>query len=450
MNISLFSEFEKHLNIFRALTLLVIALVILISAGKMIRRPPAYGDFGVYLHAAKLLVSGENIYATPTHPVSDGGLFYIYPPLFALLFVPFTWIPTNLSIIAWCMFNVFLVGWVVKAFSEMLSGESFFSLPVKTRWIIGFFSVFLTARFILHHLDRGQANILEMALAVLALKLIHHKEAISGGAVAGFSIALKVVTLPISIWFVLQRNLKALAGIALGTITGVVLPALFLGFEKNLHFLNLWLNQYVFDSAERESKLGLAYNYSPLAQLYRFFTPSVAFEHRGQQYSMMIFKAPLGWIHGADWLIRFAVAGTIVIYWFKFRNGPKTVLNGALALVFALVPLFFPTTQINYFVFLLPAYVYIVYLWYCLDFKDKWFRRFAVASFLFASFTTDGIWGNLIGYAFAAAGCILWGNVFVILAIFRAASRLCEEERHVGVRVAVPQLSQAVSELKRR
>lgn len=144
----LFAGVEEHLNLFRAATVLLAVAVICVSSARMIQHPFAHGDFGVYLHAARLMASGENIYATPSHPVENGGLFYIYPPLLAFLFVPLTYIPDNLSIVLWTVLSVVLLAWIVPAVCELYSCARFSSLPARTRWAIGFFSMLLTGRFI--------------------------------------------------------------------------------------------------------------------------------------------------------------------------------------------------------------------------------------------------------------------------------------------------------------
>src|SRR5262245_22958545 len=149
----------------------------------MIRRPFAHGDFGVYLHASRLLIAQENIYAIPTPPES-GSLYYVYPPLLAFLFIPLTWISENAAIVLWCLFSVFLVWWIVRRSHEVLTGLPLSQVKPATRWIVGGLSVLFSARFILHHLDRGQANIAAMALLLLGMSVMHRRpaHAMLGGA----------------------------------------------------------------------------------------------------------------------------------------------------------------------------------------------------------------------------------------------------------------------------
>ncbi len=420
----LFARVEGHLILFRAAVVLLAVVVICVSSSRMIHHPFAHGDFGVYLHAARLMSLGQNIYATPSHPVENGGLFYIYPPLLAFLFIPLTHIPENLTIVLWTVLNVALLVWIVPTVCELFSGTRFSAFPAKIRWEIGVFSIVLTGRFILQHLDRGQTNLLALALVVQGIRLIKRENwgPVLGGAVIGISIALKVLPAPFVIWFVLRKQIKALAGVGIGLAAGLVSPALLLGWKTNASLLSIWLHDYALNSASRDSKLGLGFNYSVRGILYRFFTPVTAFKHGVRSYSLMIVPAPLSWIYAADWVLRFAIVAVVIFYWFRFRNSSDLVLNGGgTSVVFAAIPLLFPTTQQNYFVFLLPAVIYAMYLQFGVKLQDPSFERWMAAFFLLSTVTVQGICGKFLADVFVATGCVAWGTLCLIAALFRAA-----------------------------
>ncbi|MCB1023462.1 MAG: DUF2029 domain-containing protein [Acidobacteria bacterium] len=384
----------------------------------------------MYINAANLLISDYNIYTKPTHPVEDGGLFYIYPPLFAFLMIPLAFVPINLAIVFWCFLSTFLIGWTLKAFYEIISGSSFFELSILNRWVIGFFPILLTFRFIQHHLDRGQTNILILALTVLGLKIIYgkYKRAILGGAVIGFSAIIKPVSLPVAAYFVLRKRGKAMLGLICGALTGVLLPALYLGIGRNFELFRYWIDNYLLNAENRELHLGLEYNLSIIAQLYRFFTPAVAYSHNGTDYFLTIFTLPVETIHLIDWFCRILLVALIFVYWLKFHGKSEIVKKGLIALIFAIMPLLFPTAQKNYFVFLLPAYIYVVYLWHVLEIRNKWFRSLVIGSFIFASVTSDAILGDTLGDLFAMSGFVILGTLLLIGAIFQGASILAANE----------------------
>ena len=417
------SFFPKYLTPARVVALILVLGVVAVSSSRMIRRPPAYGDFGVYVHAARLMTTGENIYLTPTRP---GDLSYIYPPFFAFLFIPVTWIPVGLAIVLWTLLSVVLVGWIVKAFTEVLSGAPFSELPVSTRWTVGTLSVLMTSRYILHHLDRGQANILELALVVAGLKLLErtdNKRAILSGLSLGLSIVVKVITLPLTVWYT-ARKMRSAIGVAIGVIAGVLAPALYIGWGRNLEFFRFWITNYLLDSSSQNSHLSLGYNFSVLAQLRRFFTREVAVESANRLYYLTIFETPTLWLSLADWLIRFGLLAIVLIFIRRYRTSSALVLQGGAALAIALTPLFFPTAQKNYFVFLLPAHIYVVWLWHRLKLRDRWFVVLTTASFVIGSLTGPELWGQFLSDLFAASGCILWADVLLACAVWRGAGHV--------------------------
>lgn len=419
----LFSKMED-LTLFRIITVVLAAIIGAESSIRMIRRPFAHGDFGVYLHAARAMLAGANIYATPTHPVANGGLFYIYPPLLAFLFIPLTWLPENAAIVLWTVLNILLVAWVVPAAFEIVSGEPFSATPVRTRWAIAFFSLLLTGRFILQHLDRGQTNILEMALLVLGIQLAARgaRGPALGGVIIGLSVALKVITAPYALWLGMERQVKTLASAGMGLAVGLGAPALLLGWKANSFLLSFWFRNYVLNSAQRETTLGLGFNYSIRAVLLRLFTPVVAFEYGGHAYRFTLVQVPVDWIYLADWAIRFAILGVVIGYWFRSRKSSELVARGGgMAITCAAIPLLFPTAQQNYFVFLLPTVIFIVYWQKCLKAKNSFFQVWIAAYVLLAVLTVQGLCGKFLSQAFVAIGSVPLGTICLICAVFSVA-----------------------------
>ena len=212
-------------------------------------------------------------------------------------------------------------------------------------------------------------------------------------------------------------------GIALGLLAGLLLPALLLGFGKNLEFLDYWVRHIVFYSDLRHIKTPMHVNLSLQAQLYRFFSDTVAFEYDGKPYYLTLFTVPAETLHLAGRLIVILVAGTLAGYALKFRKQGTLVSQwGGMALAFSLMPLFATVMQKHYLVLLLPAYIYVVHIWYSIQLKDKVFRVLVVASMVLLNFTV--FFGEFLSRAFAAGGCYALGVLLLSAAIFRAAGRL--------------------------
>jgi hypothetical protein len=414
----------KLARIYRWTIILGSLLAIISASDKMINSDLATGDMEAYLHAARLMRDGQDIYATPSRPPEMGGLYYIYPPALAVLFIPLTFIPVEAAIVLWCIINVALLGWIIGAFYHAMTGVRLDSLPAEQRWTIIFFSLLPVSRFILHHLFYGQANILILALAVAGVGKIQKTNPLAGGLALGLSVAIKVVTYPLCLWLLLKRNARAMSGVILGTAVGFFLPALVTGFGRNLDNLLFWLRSIAMYDL-REAKVPLYVNVSMQAQLHRFFSDGPAFEYSGRQYYLTLFRLSDTSLRLAEQAALLAMFAAIVLYWRRFRHSDELVSNwGGIALSFCLIPVFSPFAQKHYFVLLLPAFIYIAYVWLFLHLDDRLFRWIAAGSFALLFLTNEEFCGEWLGAIFTGSGCIVWGSLLAAAAIVRGSLRL--------------------------
>lgn len=412
--------FEKLVNLYRVLAAITVLVVIYLASAKLIGNPVAKPDLETYLHAASLIRGGNNPYLMP---IPAGVCCYVYPPLFAVLFIPVTFLPIDVTVVIWCVLNVLLVGWAMMAFYELLAEIPFFEIPIKTRWTVCFFALLPTFRFIFNHLSFGQSDIVVLALAVLGLVYWARNRQVTGGVAIGFSIITKVISLPLAIWIAAKGNVRVTMGIALGLLAGLLFPALLLGFGKNLEFLDYWVRHIVLYSDLRHISTPMHVNLSLQAQLYRFFSDTVGFENEGKLYYLTLFTVPAQTLHLAGRLIVILVAGTVAGYALKYRKQGALVSQcGGIALAFSLMPLFVTVMQKHHLVLLLPAYIYVVHLWYSIQLKDKVFRALVVASMALLNCTV--FFGAFLSRAFAAGGSYALGVLLLSAAIFRAAGRL--------------------------
>lgn len=415
-------RFRNYSKALKWLAALAVVVAVVVSTSKQLRKTEARGDVEVYVHAARVLLAGQDLYTTPE---PRGQLYYVYPPLLAVLFIPLVYLPFPLVVVLWCVLNVALVAWVVTAFYGAMTGERFSELEPEARWVMGFFPVLLSARAILYHLDLAQANILVMAVAVLGLKLLRgHREAAAGLAI-GLSIVLKVITLPLAVFFLARGRVRVVAGVAVGGLVGLLLPALGLGLERNVSYVWRWLTEVVLATDLGDSRhWPLNFNYSLAAQLYRFFGGVPAFEYEGRFYSVTLLRLPARALDVASKLIPLLTALVIAIYARRYRERSELVgLWGGVALAFCMVPVFSTIAHKHYYVVLLPAHVYVVYVWYCLRLGDRWFRGLVIASFVLATLSTN-LFGYLPGVVVGNLGGLVWGALLLAAAIFRAAERV--------------------------
>jgi hypothetical protein len=414
-------KFHQRLPKYRLLAAILILATIAVCSVEQIWYVHWGGDPRVFVHAARLLLSGEDLINIPNHY----GLYYVYPPFFAFLNIPLVLLPIEIVIVLWTIASVALLGWSMTAFYAGMAGRPFFSLPAKTRWVVFFFTLLLTARFIFFHLQGGQSDIFVLALAVLGLVLLSGKKKVRAGVAIGLSIVLKITTLPFGFWFLARRSWKVLAGIVLGGLIGVMLPALVVGPKKDFYYHQQWFNQVFRNNAVVSNYSSGVGNLSLRALLGRFFQNTQAFEYHGLSYQFTITELPPRVIVLIGWLLMAAIALAIIWYAGRYRNASTLVSDwGGYALVFSLIPSFSTWTEVHHLVLLVPSYLYVVHLWYGRYVTDRWFKALVVCSFVFLTLTTKTFCGVFLSQVMTSLGFINYGMLFLSAAIFRAANCL--------------------------
>lgn len=416
---------ETWAKVFRFLVIVGGILAVVSASSKMINSSLATGDMESYLHAARSILAGQDIYATPSRPLEAGGLYYIYPTLLAVLFIPFALLPVPVSIVLWSVLNILLLAWVVRAFYEAMTGSSLSALAFDERWTIVFFALLPPSRFILHHLFYGQANIVMMAVTVFGLKQIKAGKPLRGAITVGLSIAIKAMTYPFALWFLLTRKLRAVAGVVVGAVAGFLLPALVLGFNTNWNYLTWWFRNVALSPEVNSAKVPLYVNISIQAQLYRFFGDAAGFVFRGRPHYVTMYRLPESTLHVLEGLLTVVMLGVIALYWYRFRNAGELVSHwGGVALILGLISVFTPFAQKHYLVLLVPAFLFLVHVWYHVELHEKWFYELVIASSVLLMFTNEAICGEYLGAVFSGMGAPAWGAILACAAVFRAASSL--------------------------
>lgn len=419
-------RFARRLPLYRVISTALISIAVIICSVQQIWHRD--GDPYLFLDAARRFLHGQDLY-TVTGP---HGNYYYYPPFFAFLNIPLTVLPETAVIVLWALASVCLLGWSMAAFYSGLTGQQFFSLPAKTRWVVFFFSTLLTARFTILHLRFGQTNLLVLALAVLGLRLLTRKHDVRAGVAIGLSIAVKLTTLPFVFWFLARRSGKVLLGIGLGGLIGVMLPALVVGFSKNVDYHREWVEKVVVANSPGTGSWAGIGNISLRAQADRFFLNVPAFAYKHKLYGVTIVALPVPLVRLLGQLAMLCIALAIGFYAMRFRNAPELVSQwGGFAFVFSLIPNFSVVAEIPHLVLLVPAYIYVVHVWYFRLTTDRLFRSLVLLSFVFTTLTTKGLWGQFIGGVLASVGVVSLGMLLLSAAIFRAAT--CLESKPGGL-----------------
>jgi Glycosyltransferase family 87 len=416
-------RFYRRLPLYRLVAAALVAVAVVTCCAQQILRRD--GDPELFVFAARLLLRGQDIYITP----NPHGSYYYYPPLFAFLNIPLTLLPAWVVTVLWTLGSVALLGWSTAAFYGGMTGRPFFSIPVKTRWAVCFFSTLLTARFIILHLRFGQTNIFVLAMVVLGLRWLTSGREVRAGAAVALSVVVKLVTVPFGFWFLARRSWRVLLGMILGGVLGVALPALAVGVARDVGYHREWVESVLLSNAPGTGNWAGIGNISPRAEADRLFLRTDAFVYKGKLYRVTLVELPASVVRLVGQLFMLCVVLAIVLYSVRFRRAPELVSQwGGFALVFSLIPSFSTVTEIPHLVLLMPAHIYVVHLWYVRGLKDRLFRGLVVASFVLTTLTTGTFCGVFMSRVLAALGFIGLGVLLLSAAIFRAAVCLRNDE----------------------
>jgi hypothetical protein len=210
-----------------------------------------------------------------------------------------------------------------------------------------------------------------------------------------------------------------------------MVPACAVGLRKDASYHREWLYQVVLSNTPGTGGWAGNGNLSLRAQADRFFLNVDAFVYKGKLYRVTIVELPPKVVRIIGQLLMLSVALGIVFYGLRFRNAPTLISQwGGFALVFSLMPAFSPVSEIPHLVVLLPAHIYVVYVWYHRLTADRIFRGLVVLSFIFASLTTKAFVGLFLSRLLPSLGCVSFGLLLLSAAIFRAA--ICIERTPQG------------------
>jgi hypothetical protein len=242
----------------RRLLLLGVAAVVGFSGIVEVRS--AFGDrphtdLQVYLRAAWAVRSGADLYKI----TDSNGWHFHYPPLTAILLTPIAdpppdvardgTAPFGVSVAIWYWFSIGCLAWGVHTLCralEQTSADPSIRLqpPGCGRWrALRFLPVVACLPSIGQTLARGQVNLVLLAvLCGLIAAIVRGRRWQAGFWLAG-AICLKVIPAFLLIYPLWKRDLRCLAGCALGLVIGLgMIPAAVLSPQRTLYYYEEWTN----------------------------------------------------------------------------------------------------------------------------------------------------------------------------------------------------------------
>lgn len=383
------------------------------------------GDLEVFIHAAQLMLRGEHFYDFPNRL----GIFYLYPPLFALLCIPLTFLPINVTAVLWACATMALIGWSMLSLYKGMAGQSLFAISTVKRWLIVGGTFLMVVRFIHSHLVLSQANVFILAAAAAVILLAMRQRPAGAGLLLGIAAMIKLFVYPLGVFFLTRKNSHVIVWAVVGMVIAVLIPSAILGFDRNLFMHQEWLETVILKRGPASDSWINTFNLSLQAQFYRFLSDRPAFYFETSRYFLTIWNAPEQLVAVLNWAALISIPAAVAAFTIKFRNHPELISTwGSIACTFSLVPLSSPIAQAHHFVLLIPSCLYVMHLWIHHRLYDRWFLSFIAAFFVLTQLTTEWIWGTFFSELFIASGLVTYGTLFLTASIVRAAFVLQQDQ----------------------
>ena len=192
------------------------------------------GDFPTFYQAAQFAREHRDIY-TAGHRETDQ--MYVYPPLIAFLYIPFTFLSLpNAAMIMLFLTALILLGSVFLSARTMLDRLS--AMTPTTLCAAALLIAILSENEMRGEMTMLETDALMLLMFALALHWLDRRPVLAGVALAfAFNIKyLSIVALP---YLILRRRWSAVAGMLIGTVVFALLPAIQLGWHEDIRCLRV-------------------------------------------------------------------------------------------------------------------------------------------------------------------------------------------------------------------
>jgi hypothetical protein len=399
-----------------------------------------YTELPLYLLAGQRMAAGEPIYRLDERA-------FTYPPLFALPFVPMTWLPEAAQKFVWYTINFAALAVIVLRLRRrvaLLVGDG------MRDWLFWSLVALLAGRHIFAVLENQSHDLLVFLCAFLAVDALCAARPKTAGALAGLGAALKATPLLFAPLFLWHRRWAAFVCLLIVLLAGSSLPDLVCPANDGTSWNVSWYRTFLHHAQPGESASSTAWsawnqlNHSLAGTCYRLFTPppddpdryDVSLVHLDRTALRLVTLgcqlAAFAWLL---WLTRPALTRHMTGDALRFAR-----LGEGAALLTAMVLLSPTSIKTHFCVLLVPTA-------YCL--ADFLYRRrdllVGVAlfiAFVLGTLTVKGIVTKELGDRIMASGTITW----CALALYLATGRVLLQRARLAAPSELGVLTQTVRE----
>jgi Glycosyltransferase family 87 len=300
-------------------------------------------DFHIYIDAGLRAILGQRIYDfNALNP-------FQYAPIYAVFFIPFARLPVHWAQALW-----FLISMGV-ALPALISGSGrlLFGGAYKLRADLILLPLLLCTRYILPSFDKGQSDLLVLALTVWGLVFANESKALPAGALLAASVLIKPLAFAPLVYLFFRRRWSSIGAFICFILLFLVAPAVIFGAARTL-------------SETRDYLISLSGRVNTLRLLHDIGTPN---DQSATALAVRIFsrrEGGLGWFDtGTAARLGFAFQFGLMLLAIRWagkleRTEQRSYHPLTMGVVFATVPGLLPTAWMGYNVALIVPYMALV------------------------------------------------------------------------------------------
>ena len=251
---------KSNPSILRAAAWILVGLYILGFAVSAASR--SQSDFVIYRHAGLAALQGKPIYG-----LQDPSPFQ-YAPIYAMAFIPLGLLPPRPAQLLWFAVSMALaLPMMILGASRLPFGRAF-----EPGWELIAIPLLLCIRFIHPNFDRGQINLLLLAMVVWGFALASESRPVAAGGLLAASMLAKPFALPVIIYLLARKQIVCVASLMIFVAALIVLPSMLVGPGYAVQQTAAYLTSLTTRDIQRSRDLKNKYNQSSAALAARWFT----------------------------------------------------------------------------------------------------------------------------------------------------------------------------------
>lgn len=375
------------------------------------------GDFRSYYHAGTKLRAGVSPYFFYV-PEEGWVSMFSYPPFFALLMLPFTVLPIELSSLIWNGLSLAALFRVYRLIIGTLEIKKHLN-STQYRFFV-FLTIAFTVRFFLYNFDLTQSTLIVMWGTLEGLRLIKNDKFVLGSLLLAVVISIKLLPLVILPYLIYRAYFKETFLTIFFILVLNSLPIFVYGKDGFLQILGEWwrivnptnMEFTLKQNSGDESTHGLS------AFVPAFFSDSTVRYGLRRHFIALNSNQIIGLLLGFR---LFFIA--LTLYFLRLKPFKKTTspyqFMWEVSYLMMVIPLLFPQQMKYAFALLLPAFSYIIFYIMRMErgMKFRVLIGLMTLVFILTTVSTDGIVGKQFYQYGQYYKLITWGNFLLIFTL---------------------------------